>query len=62
MRIETIKNKIESLCEDIHDLINVHMKTSGLTCEESQKLCLVNALGSFEQTLAGIDASDMQQR
>lgn len=62
MKVETLKNKIESLCENMGDLINVNMQDSGLTCEKSQKVCLLNALSSFEQAVAGIDASDMQEQ
>ena len=62
MKVETLKNEITSLCEDISDLITVNMKDKGLTCEQSQRICLVNALKKFEQTVAGIDVSDMQEK
>jgi hypothetical protein len=62
MKVETLKNEITSLCEDISDLITVNMKDKGLTCEQSQRICLVNALKDFEQTVAGIDVSDMQEK
>lgn len=61
MKVETLKYKIDSLCEDIHNLITVNMKDSGLTCEQSPKICLVNALGKFQQTVVGISTSDMQE-
>ena len=61
MKVETLKNEITSLCEDISDLITVNMKDEGLTCEQFQRICLTNALKNFEQTVAGIDVSDMQE-
>lgn len=62
MKVDTLKNEITSLCEDISDLISVNMKDKGLTCEQSQRICLINALKNFEQTLAGIDVNDMQEQ
>ena len=60
MKIETLKNEITSLCKDISNLITVNMKDEGLTCEQSQRICLLNALKNFEQTVAGIDVSDIK--
>lgn len=62
MKVDTLKNEITSLCEDISDLISVNMKDKGVTCEQSQRICLINALKNFEQTVAGIDVSDMQEQ
>ncbi len=59
MNIIDFITKSEDLINSCEDLIN-ELPDQGLTCETSQKLCLLNALSSFHRSLGGLEIGDFE--
>lgn len=47
--------------DDMTDIVNNTMKHDGDTEAESQRMCLINALGKLEAVINGIELSDIQE-
>jgi hypothetical protein len=56
---ETFIDKANEHLDQVFELATHHMKNDGLSCEESQRMCLFNRLLDVQQTLNGIESDDL---
>ena len=59
MKTQDFKTELENKAQELKDFINEVMPDNGLKCEQSQKVCLLNALNSFEHAINGIEDEDL---
>lgn len=59
MDISKIKGELRALVEQAECIINNSLKNDGDICQDSQRICLINALNNFEQNISGIDWDDV---
>ena len=60
MNAERFKTKAEALIDKLQSLIEV-LPDKGLKCSVSQKVCLLNSLGSFESAVNGVEDEDFKE-
>ncbi|MDB4590943.1 DUF4116 domain-containing protein [Flavobacteriaceae bacterium] len=53
-----LQNQLQTHINDINQIINT-LPDKGDTCEESQKICLLNTLQQFEHNVNGIEKEDL---
>jgi len=59
MDLSTFKMEMDYLCSQIEDLIN-EMPYKGNKEEDSQKVCLQNALNKLQQAVNGCEEEDFE--
>ena len=59
MELKEFKDILEKKVSEIEDIILSNMPDKGNTCETSQKVCLMQALNIFNQTINGIEENDV---
>jgi len=57
---EVFKKRADALISKIEDLIN-KMPDKGLKSEDSQKVCLQQAIDDFSYTVNGVEPSDFEK-
>jgi len=58
-RATAFKNKAERLTAQLRKLIEGSIQETGLKEEDSQMVCLLNALQHLEHTITGVEDSDI---
>lgn len=58
MELKLLKEKLHSHVEQIDDLLE-EMPDKGNKCSDSQRVCLQNAINSFEHNINGITEEDL---
>jgi len=59
-KIDIYKNVLYELINKLHDIVSFGMPDKGLKCEDSQKICLLNAINNIEYYVNGINKEDME--
>jgi len=58
--VRKFKERLESLVSEIENVID-EMPFKGNSCQESQKICLIQALNKFSFAINGIEKDDLEE-
>jgi len=58
--INKVHSELTDKVDELKGIIELRLNSHGDTCESSQRHCLLNALGYFEQNVNGLIIADLK--
>lgn len=60
--LSDIKHSYQKCIDELTEITNAHLIDNGLTCESSQRTCVLNGILHLDHLINGVCADDLKEK